>query len=1020
MKHCVHFRNCPVTWDNALPIGNGNFGAMLYFEDNKLYMPMNHYEVYYTTNDRPMPEDVLAITPLSDDPGARHRSFRERADRNQPLEGEPFLSYRKDRATYDKSSTYGGGKWVGVHPATGDLIFYPHASLEGAGHSLTLYVENACASLQIGSDVSSLSVDTVTARTDHIVNRVIQSTPGLLTGFDISMEPYRDLNAPCVAFEQVNESTFRYTVSRVFEDPNKPFVFTGVIQLKGAKGTLCADLFTAHIEITESDKEFYIITGIYTQHKYADPANDGLSVIAKEASSLNRLYDEHQRYWQDFFQASSISIPDKFLENIYYVNQYTLDCCSGKDGFMTHQACGLNGLWDIRHPNIWGSRWYWDVNIQAAFAGVFSSNRLELGKVFSDGLLTYAALAERFARNVHNMPGVSMDFPPQNYYSTWPWCAQYLWNQYEYSGDVEYLKKDAYPLFKKLCRFALALFEYDPQTDTYNVYPDISPEQGPLAHNTTITVASVKYMLQFTLKAAEVLEDKDPLLADIRKLLEKLPAYSFSQPGKWGVHLKDSPDAPDYMWLRHPSLLMPLFPTGEFDPLTTDSSTLEKLSNTVDFMEENCELGIFGGSWIAAAAARLGRGQTALRLLYERGIDHILRPNGLSAEETERFLNYCLVNSQPLYYPCMVEFTGQMLVAVNEMLLQSYNGVIRVFPALPDGSKEWGRFHRNGYCVSEYEHRCVDYAPWKDLRFDKLLARGAFEISAELQDSKLLWIKVHSKLGGTARITSPFLKENTPILCCGKAVSAVWENGIAVFETEKDCTYWIGYEAEDVFGDKQDSYCKNMLVHRAYTKRRIFIGENPDTQFYKALDGFLFDWYLGNVRMENRTLYKFDFGICGEKDYASQLPIQAMTAEPRLEINKGIIFLNPENCRYTTLEGYGLVCDGEISGKERDCNDLLRKDFLEGTEPAEFIIDAPRSQYEFFIVSGDADEDSITIIETENGFRAGGEVVKKGSWQYELIPVIQKKDRPLRLKISTKEGYRWKLNLLFMNTIKGY
>ena len=407
---------------------------------------------------------------------------------------------------------------------------------------------------------------------------------------------------------------------------------------------------------------------------------------------------------------------------------------------------------------------------------------------------------------------------------------------------MEYLRNDAYPLFKKLCQFALAIFQYDEKTGTYFIYPDISPEQGPFAHNTTITIASVKYMLQFTLKSAEILGDNDPMLADVRNLLEKLPPYYFSKESKWGVHLKDSLEAPDNQWLRHPSMLMPIFPTGEFDPLSTDADTLKKLSNTVDFLIDNCEIGIFGGSWISAAASRLGRGQTALRLLYERGIDHMLRPNGLTAEETDRFMNHCLVFHQPLYYPCMMEFTGQMLAAVNEMLMQSYNGVIRVFPAMPDGNREWERFHREGWGVGDFVHRCRDYDAWKDVRFDRLLARGAFEVSAELADGKLKFIAVHSKMGGAARIASPFLAGDVNIFCSGKEIAATWEDGILSFPTDAGCTYTIAETADVDTGCKAEAaYPAGGMTRTTYTKRRIFLGETPDTQFYKAMDGILYE-----------------------------------------------------------------------------------------------------------------------------------------------------------------------------------
>ena len=159
---------------------------------------------------------------------------------------------------------------------------------------------------------------------------------------------------------------------------------------------------------------------------------------------------------------------------------------------MKHQACGLNGLWGIRNPYIWFSTWYWDVNIQAAFAGVFSSNRLDLGKVFSDGLRCYTDSASWFAEEHHRMSGISADYPYLFYYSTWPWCAMYLWFQYEYSKDVEYLRNDAYPIFLKICEFLLQVYKYDEEKGYYSVYPDISPEQGPLTHDTAITTATVK------------------------------------------------------------------------------------------------------------------------------------------------------------------------------------------------------------------------------------------------------------------------------------------------------------------------------------------------------------------------------------------------------------------------------------------------------------------------------------------------------------------------------------------------
>ena len=1024
MKHSVVYDNCGNHWDTALPLGNGNFGCMLFYEDDMLYMPMNHYEVYHNRRKGILPADEFEMKknqPLT--PNCQHRLEYERAVRNEPIGEEAYVHYRPGHEksdTTEQDHAYGGAG-ASAHPQTGELRFTFGESLRRAKSHLVLYTEDAKVEFSLEKGENALSISTIVAREDCIISKINQSKTDLLDSILLDFSPYQTVDVPELSYVQIDDHTFGYTASRMIEgETEKPFVFSGVIRLEGARGCLTEMEGGAEISLKDAERVITVFTGIFTDWNYREPLLQGVEKMNQFQDSVLELYEDHKNYWDDFFARSSISIPDKFLEHIYYVNQYALDCSSGKDGIMKHQACGLNGLWGIRNPYIWFSTWYWDVNIQAAFAGVFSSNRLELGKVFSDGLLSYRDLAKWYARALHHLPGCAADYPYPFYYSTWPWCAQYLWAQYEYSQDENYLRNDAYPLFLELAEFLVALFQYDEKTDTYFVYPDISPEQGPLAHNTTITIACAKYLLKFTLKAAEILNDHNSLLTECKELLEKMPPYALSEDGLYGVHFKDSPDAPDDMWIRHPSMLMPLFPIGEYD-ISSDEKTKEILENTIKFLEERCEIGIFGGSWLAAAAARLGRGQMALRLLYERGIDHMLRSSGLTAEQTERFMNYCLIGGQPRFYPDMMEFTGQMLAAVNEMLLQSHNDVIRVFPALPDGNKEMYRMHLHGYAAHEYAHRFATYEPWKTVRFDRLLAKGAFEISASLKDGKLEWILIHSKKGGKIQIACPYLEKSMMVSCNGELIPSYYEDQRFRFEAKMGETYLIALSADAYIPiAENEEYNDKVLVHKTYTKRHIFIGENKDTAYQKALDGFLRSWYLGNTRMENHTVYKFDFGKNGKKEYERFLSPQSYGAEEMLMMVNKFRFLGEDDLLFTPKRGYGFSnCIG-METREREMEDILRRDFVQGTETTEFVIDAPRGQYELLAVSGDLDEENITILETENGSCFGGEVVEKGEFQCELIPIIQKKDTHIRLKISTKPGYRWKLNLLMVNAIKGY
>ena len=714
-----------------------------------------------------------------------------------------------------------------------------------------------------------------------------------------------------------------------------------------------------------------------------------------------------------------MSIPDKFLEHVYYVNQYALDCCSGANGVMYHHACGLNGLWDIKHPNLWGSMWYWDVNIQAAFAGVFSSNRLELAKVFSDGLLSYVELAKLQARDVHRASGIAGDYPYRFYYSCWPWCAQYLWFLYEYSLDKEYLKNDAFPVFLGLSEFFCDIFKYDEERGYYSVYPDISPEQGPLGHDTTITVASVKYLFKFTLEAAEILGIDLPILSRCREIMENMAPYKLSKDGLYGVHLCDSHDAPDHMWIRHPSMLMPVFPIGEWG-LDSSEEIKKIVSNTVNFLEDRAEIGIFPGSWIAASAARIGRGQTAYRLLYERGIDHMLRSNGLTAEETDHFMNHCLICRQPLYYPCMMEFTGEMLAAVNEMLIQSHSGIIRVFPALPDGDPEYYRSHIHGYAIPDYTHRYATYDGWNDVRIDKLLAKGAFEVTAQMKDGNVEFIHINSKCGGEVRVTSPHICGELNVYCDGKEVEFSVENNIYSFMTEAGREYKIAKTSDvSVENCECDEYNNEVLMHRTYTKRKIFLGENKETVYQKAVDNATRDWYLGNMRQANHPVYKFDFTNDDKKDYGKCFEAQTYDDQPLMGTMSFVPMLD-EKLSFTVLQGYGFENADNIRIVERSTADLLRCDFVEGTNDAEFIIEAPRGQYELFVVSGDNDEESVTHLEAVNGRKCKGKVIKKGEYQCKLIPLVNEEDEPIRLEISTDKGYKWKINYIILNSIKGY
>ena len=170
--------------------------------------------------------------------------------------------------------------------------------------------------------------------------------------------------------------------------------------------------------------------------------------------------------------------------------------------------------------------------------------------------------------------------------------------------------------------------------------------------------------------------------------------------------------------------------------------------------------------------------------------------------------------------------------------------------------------------------------------------------------------------------------------------------------------------------------------------------------------------------MANRTVYKFDFTNEAEKKYADFFPIQCY-------VNQGhhmntLDFFRISADEFTNERGFGFTVKDGIKISSSPAPDLLRCDFAEGENDSEFLIEAPRGQYELLIISGDGNEDSITIASCENSRTIGGDIVPKGTYQCEIIPIIQKYDEPIEIKISTKSGYRWKLNCIMINIIRPY
>jgi alpha-L-fucosidase 2 len=460
----------------------------------------------------------------------------------------------------------------------------------------------------------------------------------------------------------------------------------------------------------------------------------GVASESMQEGYANQL-TKTQSWWKSFWSESLLHLPDKILERQWYLENYKFGCIARPDA----PPITLQAVWTADNGNLppWKGDIHNDLNTQLSYWPSYSGNHLTGARGFTNWLWSTRPVFEAYTKRFFGVSGLAVpgvttldgkDMGGWVQYSYSPtvagWLGHHFYLEWRYSRDNQFLKERAYPWLRDVATFfeQLAITNREgKQQLPLSASPEFYDNnlKAWFTDMTNYDLAIVRWTFSKAAELASELKlntESDHWIQE----LNRWPELSLDVQG--GLAL--APNHPYPESHRHFSHLMGIHPLGLLDNQNLTDQRVIKASMKL-LEEKGSRLWVgYSFAWQGNLYARMGNGQRA-------------------AETLRTFATcFCSTNSFHLngdqctgtfssfrYRPFTLEGNFAFASGVQEMLLQSHDGVIRIFPAIPD--------------------------EWKDVSFETLRAEGAFLISGMRAHGKLKEVRVVSVKGG------PFIMQNT-------------------------------------------------------------------------------------------------------------------------------------------------------------------------------------------------------------------------------------------------------------------
>lgn len=463
------------------------------------------------------------------------------------------------------------------------------------------------------------------------------------------------------------------------------------------------------------------------KHSFPDKGAVELAVAAVRAAvkaDQATWVQAHRDWWHRYYKQSFVSIGDRYWDSFYWIQQYKLGCATRDKGWMIDNQ----GPWLQR--TAWPALW-WNLNVQLSHSGGFTANRRGAVSAMShrldinrDSLALnvaepYRADSYAIGRSTSGwdllglagqpggrgpIDGRPFDGNMGRETGNLLWGLHNVDSEYRYWQDTGLRDKVLYPLLTRAVNY-YRHFLKENNEGRLSLPETHSPEYRnatDCSYDIDLLGWGVGRLLE--LASEKALSEKDePLIPVWREIKDKLV----------DVHLDErtgrmiGKDAKLTGKHRHWSHLMAIFPLRTLTPETpADRELIDRSLTHWQSLGRTMGYAFTGG---ACMAASLGDGDRALE--YLNGLKSFLRPNTLYYE-----IDHLPVMETPLHGA----------TAMQEMLLQSWGGRLRVFPAMPSA--------------------------WPDAQFHQLRGEGAYLVSARREGEATRWVLIQAEAAGSVQV----------------------------------------------------------------------------------------------------------------------------------------------------------------------------------------------------------------------------------------------------------------------------